>query len=163
MVNTDGTTMKALGPLVVAVTIIEGCGAAQPLETVTAIVTAPLTAPIMIFEARRNDQEAWLERSRRNDRVWPPLDEASRAIAQAALEQVLEDGTIGQTVGWHNTHEHSGPTGGTLTVLATWRSPDAKQCRELLVERHLTRKTTDQRVRTYCRENGGWRARAGPM
>ena len=35
--------MKALGPLVVAVTIIEGCGAAQPLETVTAIVTAPLT------------------------------------------------------------------------------------------------------------------------
>ena len=155
--------MKSLAPLALAATIIQGCGATGPLETAAAIVTAPIIAPIMIFEARRNDEGAWLEKARRNDRVWPPLDETSRAIAQAALKQALEDGTIGRTVGWQNTDEHTRPTGGTLTVLATWNSPDAKECHELLIERHLTRKTTDQRVRTYCRENEGWRARPGPM
>ena len=163
MVSTERGTMKALAPLALAATIIHGCGTAEPLETVAAIVTAPIIAPIMIFEARRNDRESFLEKARRNDRVLPPLDETSQAIAQAALKPVLENGTVGRTVGWENRAERSGATGGGVTVLATWTSDDTKQCRELLIERHIGRKATGQRVRTYCRENEGWRARPGPM
>lgn len=50
----------------------------------------------------------------------------------------------------------SGYAAGGVTVLATGRAHDDRLCREALIETVMERRPTDQRVRTYCRGNGGW-------
>ncbi len=76
--------------------ILSACGGSGggPLESAAAIVTAPTTMPIMIFEAWRNDREAFLERARGNVRPLPPLDPESRNMAEATLLLALDRGEI---------------------------------------------------------------------
>ena len=64
--------------LVIAASLIGGCAPDGPLGTVGAIVTAPVTAPLMFVSARMNDREDHLERARVNDRPLPPIDARSR-------------------------------------------------------------------------------------
>ena len=113
--------MKKTAVLVLTGALAQGCAPDGPLGTVGAIVTAPITAPVMFFSARMNDREDFLERARRNDRPLPPIDARSRAMARSTLEQALERGTIDQGVYWRNDEDPSGYASGSVTVLATRR------------------------------------------
>ena len=88
--------MRKTALLVLAASLFQGCAPDGPLGAVGAIVTAPITAPVMFFSARMNDREDFLERARQNDRPLPPLDARSRTKARSTLEQALESGTIDQ-------------------------------------------------------------------
>ena len=143
--------------LLLAAGFVSGCAPDGPLGTVGAIVTAPITAPVMFLSARMNDREDHLERARRNDRPLPPVDAKSRAMARATLEQALERGTIDQGLHWQNDEDASGHAAGGVTLLATGWTGDDRACREVLIETAMERRPTDQRVRTYCREGAGWR------
>ena len=142
--------------LVLAGSLIAGCAPDGPLGTVGAIVTAPITAPVMFVSARMNDREDHLERARRNDRPLPPIDVQSREMARATLDQALQRGTIDEGLYWQNDEDASGYAAGGVTVLATGRTDDGRSCREVLIETAMERHPTDQRVRTYCRAGTGW-------
>ena len=142
--------------LVLAASLIGGCAPDGPLSTVGAIVTAPITAPVMLVSARMNDREDHLERARRNHRPWPPIDARSRAMAARTLDEALEGTTIDEGFYWQNGRDTSGYAAGGVTVLATGRTEDGRQCREVLIETAMARRPTDQRVRTYCRDGAGW-------
>ena len=143
--------------LVLTASLVQGCAPDGPLGTVGAIVTAPITAPIMFFSARMNDREAFLERARRNNRPLPPIDVNSNAKARATLEQALNSGTIDQGIYWQNDEDASGYAAGRVTVLATGRTEDGQTCWEVLIETAMERRPTDQRERRYCRDGTGWR------
>ena len=142
--------------LVFATSLIAGCAPDGPLGTVGAIVTAPITAPVMFVSARMNDREDHLERARQNDRPMPPIDANSRAMAREALENALELGRIDEGLYWQNDEDASGYSAGGVTVLATGRTDDGRVCREVLIETAMERRPTDQRVRTYCRDGARW-------
>ena len=142
--------------LVFATSLIAGCAPDGPLGTVGAIVTAPITAPVMFVSARMNDREDHLERARRNDRPMPPIDANSRAKARATLEKALELGRIDEGLYWQNDEDASGYSAGGVTVLATGPTEDGRLCREVLIETAMERRPTDQRVRTYCRDGARW-------
>ena len=154
----DAVARSAL--LVLMGSLIAGCAPDGPLGAVGAIVTAPITAPVMFVSARMNDREDHLERARRNDRPPPPIDAQSREMARATLEQALERGTIDE-----------GFTGRTTTARAAMRragSPCSRTGRrtrtalpEVLIETAMERRPTDQRVRTYCRDGAKWRIATG--
>ena len=141
---------------VIAACLIGGCAPDGPLGTVGAIVTAPVTAPVMFLSARMNDREDHLERARRNDRPLPPIDAESSAMARATLEQALERGRIDAGLYWQNDEDASGYAAGGVTVLATGRADDGRPCREVLSETAMEGRPTDQRVRTYCRDSARW-------
>ena len=142
--------------LVLAASLIGGCAPDGPLGTVGAIVTAPITAPVMFVSARLNDREDHLERARRNDRPLPPIDAQSREMARATLEQALERVTIDEGLYWQYDEDGSGYAAGGVTVLATGRTDDGRPCREVLIETAMEGRSTDQRVRTYCRDGAVW-------
>ena len=142
--------------LVFATSLIAGCAPDGPLGTVGAIVTAPITAPVMFVSARMNDRKDHLERARRNDRPLPSIDAESSAMARATLEQALKRGEIDAGLYWQNDRDASGYAAGGVTVLATGRNDDRRVCREVLIETAMERRPTDQRVRTYCRDGAGW-------
>ena len=150
--------MRRTALFVVAASLVQGCAPEGPLGVVGAIVTAPITAPIMFFSARMNDREDFLERARQNQRPLPPIDARSRDQAQATLEQALERGSIDQGIYWQNNQDASGYAAGGVTVLTTGRTDDGRICREVLIETAIERRPTDQRVRTYCRDGTGWSA-----
>ena len=134
--------------LALAASLIGGCAPDGPLGTVGAIVTAPITAPVMFASARLNDREDHLERARRNHRPLPPIDAESGEMARTTLEQALERGRIEEGLYWQNDRDASGHAGGGVTVLATGRADDGRPCREVLIETAMARRPTDQRVRT---------------
>ena len=76
----DGMMRVAL--LVLGTSLAAGCAPDGPLGSVGAIVTAPVTAPVMFVSARMNDREDHLESARHNDRPLPPIDARSSAMAQ---------------------------------------------------------------------------------
>ena len=148
--------MRRATPLVLAAILAAGCTPDGPLGTVGAIVTAPVTAPVMFISARMNDREDHLERARQNHRPLPPIDAESTEMARTTLEQALERGTIDEGLYWQNDEDASGSAAGGVTVLAMRRAEDGRACREVLIETAMERSPTDQRVRTYCRDGARW-------
>ena len=142
--------------LVLAASLVAGCAPDGPLGTVGAIVTAPITAPMMFVSARMNDGEDHLEIARRNERPLPPIDAESRTIARETLEQALERGGIEQGLYWQNDEDAAGYAAGGVSVLAAGQTKDGQVCREVLIETAMAGRPTDQRVRTYCRDGAGW-------
>ena len=142
--------------LVLVASLIAGCSPDGPLGTVGALVTAPITAPVMFVSARMNDREDHLERARKNDRPMPPIDEQSRAMARATVEKALGLGRIDEGLYWQNDEDASGYAAGGVTVLAAGPTDDGRVCREVLIETAMERRPTDQRVRTYCRDGARW-------
>ena len=138
------TQVKQNGLLVLIASLVAGCG------TVGANVTAPITAPIMFFSARMND------------RPLPPIDVRSRGYAQATLEQALELTTIDRGLYWQNDEDASGHAAGGVTVLESGHTDNGRTCHEVLIETVMARRPTDQRVRTYCRDDNGWTAVVTP-
>ena len=149
--------MERTAIVVLTASLIAGCAPDGPLGTVGAIVTAPVTAPVMFVSARMNDRRDHLERARRNERPPPPIDAQSREMAQATLEQALRRGTIDEGLYWQNNEDASGHAAGGVTVLASGETDDGRPCREVLIETAMERRPTDLRVRTYCRNGAGWR------
>ena len=147
--------MTRIAMLVLSACLIGGCA------PVGAIVTAPVTAPVMFLSARMDDREDHLERARRNDRPLPPIDVQSREMARATLGQALERGKIDTGPYWQNDRDTSGYAAGGATVLATGRTDHGRPCREVLVETAMEGRPTDQRVRTYCRDGTRWSVAAG--
>lgn len=143
-------------------TVVAGCGpqSPSPLDVVGAVVTAPITAPVMFLSARMNDREAFLERARRNDRPLPPIDARSQEEARATLEKALDLGAIDQGLYWQNDGDASGYAAGGATVIANGQTEDGRICREVLVETAMEGIPTDQRVRTYCQDGGQWKVRS---
>ncbi len=139
-------------------TLVAGCGpqSPSPLDVVGAVVTAPITAPLMFLSARINDRESFLERARRNDRPLPPIDARSQEEAGAMLGQALAQGVIDQGFYWQNDDDVSGYAAGGATVIANGRTEDGKVCREVLIETVMEGIPSDQRVRTYCRDGDHW-------
>ena len=90
--ETDSVTRMMM--LALATSLIAGRKPDGPLGTVGAIVTAPVTVPVMFVSARLNDDEGHLERARRNHRALPPIDAESGEMARATLEQALARGRI---------------------------------------------------------------------
>ena len=148
--------MTKIAMLLIAASFIGGCAPDGPLGTVGAIVTAPVTAPVMFVSARLNDREDHLERARRNHRPLPPIDAESSAMARATVEQALERGTIDEGLYWQNDEDASGYAAGGVTLLATGQADDGRPCREVLIETAMEGRPTDQRVRTYCRTGSRW-------
>ena len=146
---------------VLAAFVAQGCALEDPLGTVAAIVTAPITAPIMFVSARMHGREDFLERARRNHRPLPPIDAVSSVLARATLEQALERGAIDHGFFWQNDEDASGSAGGAVTVLETGRKEDGRVCRKALIETAMEHRQTDQRMRTYCRDDTGWAAVEG--
>ena len=140
--------------------LVSGCGpeSPSPLDVVGAVVTAPITAPVMFLSARWNDREAFLERARQNDRPLPPIDARSREEARATLVHALEQGILDQGFYWQNDDDVSGYASGGATVIANGRTEDGRVCREVLIETVKAGIPTDQRVRTYCRDGDRWSA-----
>ena len=153
--------MTRIALLVLAGSLIAGCAPVGPLGTVGAIVTAPITAPVMFVSARVNDREDHIERARRNERPLPPIDEESREMARTTLEQALEQGTIDEGLYWQNDNDASGYAAGGITVLADGETDDGRHCREVFIETAMDGRPTDQRVRTYCRDGPKWRIATG--
>ena len=116
--------MRKTALLMLAATLSQGCAPNGPLGAVGAIVTAPITAPIMFFSARMNDREDFLERARQNQRPLPPMDARSEAQARATLEQALERGAIDESLYWQNKEDTNGEAAGGVTVLAAGRTDD---------------------------------------
>ena len=148
--------MTRTASLGLAATLTVGCASDGPLGAVGAIVTAPITAPVMFVSARMNDREDHLERARRNDRPIPPIDEQSKAMARATLEKALELGRIDEELYWQNDEDASGYAAGGVTVLATRATDNRGLCREVLIETAMEQRPTDQRVQTYCRDGPRW-------
>ena len=130
--------MRRTALFVVAASLVQGCAPEGPLGVVGAIVTAPITAPIMFFSARMNDREDFLERARQNQRPLPPIDARSRDQAQATLEQALERGSIDQGIYWQNNQDASGYAAGgvaahqlTLVRIADLRDDDGLNLRKI--------------------------------
>ena len=124
-----------------------------------AIVTAPVTAPIMFFEARRNDDRVLrdrIENARRNRSPPPPIDARSMERAAAALELALDRGPVNESAYWQNERDESGHVAGGVTVLTDGQADDGRYCREVLVETTVEGLPTDWRVRTFCREDDRW-------
>ncbi len=142
--------------------LVAGCanknGAGGALGVAGAIVTAPIMAPIMFIEARRNDRASFLERAKDNRRPLPPIDAKSGRLAARTLQQSLDQGALDKGVYWENQDDASGYAGGGVTVLATGRTEDGRECREVLIETGMKDRPTDQRVRTFCREGDRWQA-----
>ena len=99
------------------------------LEVVGAVVTAPITAPVMFLSARMNDRESFLERARQNDKPLPSIDARSQEEARATLERALELGLIDQGLYWQNDDDASGYAAGGATVIANGRTEDGRICR----------------------------------
>ena len=155
-------TMKKNVMLVLLTILAAGCGregaSGGPLGVVGAIVTAPVTIPVMTIAARVNDREAFLESARRNQRPLPPIDVQSRRQAAETLALALSKDVIDKGVYWQNDKDASGYAAvGGVTVLATGRTDDGRTCREVLIETGMAQQPTDQRVRTFCRDGSGWR------
>jgi len=140
--------------------LVAGCsnekGVGGVLDVAGAIVTAPIIAPIMFIEARRNDRASFLERAKDNHRPLPPIDAKSGRLAAKTLQQALGQGALDKGVYWENHDDASGYAAGGVTVLATGRNEDGRQCREVLIETAMKNRPTDQRVRTFCREGEKW-------
>ena len=140
--------------------LVAGCsnekGVGGVLDVAGAIVTAPIIAPIMFIEARRNDRASFLERAKDNHRPLPHIDAKSGRLAAKTLQQALDQGALDKGVYWENHDDASGYAAGGLTVLATGRTEDGRQCREVLIETAMKNRPTDQRVRTFCREGERW-------
>ena len=149
-----GLTRSTL--LAFTVSLLAGCSPEGPLGVVGAIVTAPITAPVMFVSARMHDREDFLQDARRNVRPLPAVDARSQVQARTTLEQALEQGEVGQGLYWQNDDDASGYAAGGVTVLATGQTDDGRRCREVLIETVTERRPTDQRVRTYCRYGAGW-------
>jgi hypothetical protein len=139
---------------------VVGCsnenGTGGVLRVAGAIVTAPIMAPTMFIEARRNDRESFLEERRRHYRPLSPIDAKSGRLAAASLQQALDEGAIDKGAYWDNYDDASGYAAGGVTVLATGRTQDGRQCREVLIETAMKGRPTDQRVRTFCRQGERW-------
>ena len=140
--------------------LLAACGSGGgPLGGAAAIVTAPITAPVLFIEARRNGRGAFLERARNNRRPAPLLDPVSEEMAAATLELALGRGEPDRGVYWENNRDAHGRRAGGVTVLATWHTAAGRTCREVLVETVAEGRPTDQRVRTHCQdEKGPWEA-----
>ncbi|MCY4429280.1 MAG: hypothetical protein OXC11_02655 [Rhodospirillales bacterium] len=149
--------------LALASILVVACSPDGPLGTLGAVATAPITAPVMFFSARLHDRDDFLDRARRNDRPLGPMSPRSQAMAQATLERALRQGRVNQGVYWQNEHDRSGYVAGGVTVLASGHTNDGALCREVLIETVITRRPTDQRVRTFCRSGTRWRVLAGPV
>ena len=149
-------SVRRIALLALAGGLFAGCTPDRPLGTVGAIVTAPITAPVMFVSARMNDREDQFERARRNDRPIPPIDATSRAMARATLEKALELGRKDEGLYWQNDEDASGHAAGGSTVIATGRTDHGRVCREVLIETAMERRPTDQRARTYCRDGTRW-------
>ena len=141
--------------LLIAASLVGGCAPDGPLGTVGAIVTAPVTAPVMLASARMNHREDHVERARRNDRPLPPINAQSREMARATLEQALERGTIDEGLYWQNDEDASGYAAGGVTVLATGRTDDGRPCREVLSETAMEGRPTSGYGRTAGTAQGG--------
>ena len=156
--------MKKTAMLAFTMALATGCGERSgpggPLGVAGAILTAPITAPIMFFEARRNDGRVLrdrIEAARRNQSPPPRMDPRSRERAAAALEAALARGAVNEAVYWQNRHDASGHVVGAATVLAKGRTSRGKPCREVLIETTVEGLPTDWRTRTLCRTGGRWR------
>ncbi len=145
------SAVKAMIILVTGILSACGGGGGGSLESVAAIVTAPITMPIMIFEARRNDREAFLDQARENLRPLPPLDPESRKMADDTLLLALDRGQIDKGYYWENNQDRNGRRAGGVTVLSTEHLASESVCREVLIETVIEGQPTDQRVRTWCR------------
>ena len=130
--------MKRVALLMLAASVVAGCAPQGPLGTVGAILTAPITAPVMFVSARMNDRDAL-----------PAVDARSKAKAGETLEQALERGMVDQGLYWQNRADASGYAAGGATVLATGRTDDDRVCHEVLIETAMESRATDQRVATY--------------
>ena len=146
--------------ILLLIVLITGCAnenrGTGVLDVAGAIVTAPIIAPIMFIEARRNDRASFLERAKDNRRPLPPVDAKSGRLAATTLQQALDQGALDKGVYWENHDDASGYAAGGVTVLATGRTEDSRQCREVLIETAMKGRPTDQRVRTFCREGERW-------
>lgn len=145
------SAVKAMIILVTGILSACGGGGGGSLESVAAIVTAPITMPIMIFEARRNDREAFLDQARENLRPLPPLDPESRKMADDTLLLALDRGQIDKGYYWENNQDRNGRRAGGVTVLSTEHLASESVCREVLIETVIEGQPTDKRVRTWCR------------
>ena len=92
--ETTYTAMKLIALLALAAPPMLGCKPDGPLGALGAIVTAPVTVPVMFVFARLSDMKDHLERAKRNDRPLSPIDARSKAMAGATLEEVLERGAV---------------------------------------------------------------------
>ena len=156
--------MKKTAMFALATALVAGCGGKSgpggPLGVAGAILTAPITAPIMFFEARRNDDRVLRHRikaARRNHSPPPQIDARSRERAAGALQTALARGAVNEAVHWQNWHDASGHVVGAATVLAKGRTSDDQPCCEVLSETTVEDLPTDGRTRTLCRTGGGWR------
>ena len=156
--------MKTTVMFVLATALVAGCGGkigpGGPLAVAGAILTAPITAPIMFFEARRNNDRVLrdrIEAARRNHSPPPRIDARSRERAATALTAALGRGAVTETVHWQNRHDASGHVVGGAAVLAKGRTGDGQPCREVLIETTVEGLPTDWRTRTLCRTGGRWR------
>ena len=149
--------MRRATPLVLAAILATGCTPDGPLGAVGAIVTAPITAPVMFVSARMNDREDHLERARRNDRApcLPSTRNRERWLERPSSKP-SSGGTTDAGLYWQNDRDASGYAAGGVTVLATGQTDDGRPCREVLIETAMEGRPTDQRVRTYCRHGASW-------
>ena len=152
--------MTKYGVLMLATILTAACAGQGPLETVGAVITAPIMAPTMFFAARINGREAFLERARQNHRPLPPLDAKSKEKARVTLEQALDGGVVDEGIYWQNDNDEGGYKAGGVTVLRLEGSGDQEICREVLIETVVADRPTDQRVRLYCWAENGWIERA---
>ena len=156
--------MKTTAMFVLATALVAGCGGKSgpggPLGVAGAILTAPITAPIMFFGARRDDDRVLrdrIEAARRNHSPPPRIDARSTEQASGALQTALARGAVNEAVYWQNRHDASGHVVGAATVLAKGRTSDGQPCREVLIETTVEGLPTDWRTRTLCRTGGRWR------
>ncbi len=77
-------------------------------------------------------------------------------MVRATLERTLERGRIEEGLYWQNDDDASEYAADGVTVLATGRTDDGRECREVLIETAMEPRPADQRVRTYCRDGARW-------
>ena len=155
--------MKKIAMFMLATALVAGCGGKNgtggPLGVAGAILTAPITAPIMFLGARRNDDRVLhdrVEAARRNHSPPPRIDARSRERAEGTLQTALARGAVNKAIYWQNRHDASGHVVGAATVLAKGRTGDGQPCREVLVETTVEGLPTDWRTRTLCRTGARW-------
>ena len=117
--------MKTTAMFVLATALVAGCGGksgpGSPLGVAGAILTAPITAPIMFFERDATTAGVRVTEARRigaEPLASAPNRRAFSGTGRGGTSDRARGGAVNETVHWQNRHDASGHVVGGATVLA---------------------------------------------
>lgn len=136
--------------------VLSACGSGDsPPDTAAAVFAAPVSMPILIFEAGRSDRETFLERARGFQPPLPPLEPETRKMADSALRLALAQSETDMGLCRKGNRNRNGCRAASVTALSTERVATGAACRDVLVETVAIGLATVRHASTRRRRSAG--------